>query len=283
MGIFSKFFKKEAKTLPESVIENQIDLIRQNDQYYNEFHDENGNFRYPKFNSPPKALIKIKDRSDLAYLRSMLTPTEKRTLTTSEFFEYYDDILEFEVDELENILSRATVDQLYPYGFIKGKYKQLIDIIYEGEDAEEENRSLIIDTNFKKSMFKSGLIEEIEIKDLENYVELSTSNMTAKEVKEICEKLGLNSKATRDDCEKQIASLGYDRIKKYLPQLGHLSDKFDEFPKFVINLYLNDIKNSINEWHPRLIESVMETVKDNISESELTEMLDVKLTVKTSH
>ena len=61
--MFLKFLTKAAKAVHEGTFEKQANQIQQTDEYYEEFHDENGNFRYPKFNSPPGALIKIKDTS----------------------------------------------------------------------------------------------------------------------------------------------------------------------------------------------------------------------------
>ena len=198
------------------------------------------------------------------------TKEEKASYTIEQFESDFFGA-DIEIEPFWNIFNKLNKTQLEPFGFLKRRGKDLQDLLFEIEDEINDERPyLFLDNEFKEKLFKENCFDIVSFTtdtEKQNYIRNAEDQIRTTTLRELAKKNELKSSLKRDDLIEQFH---LNNIDMNLPKPILTNNNFEKMLLKFANLYIEDIKNSINEWHPLYFDEVWETVA-NESEFELVE------------
>jgi hypothetical protein len=233
---------------------------------------ETGQFRFPNYNADNRFIVKIKDETNYRDLHWYgLSQEEKQSYGLKEFELFYmtPDVY---VESFWEIFDKPKKAHLKPYQFLHEYGEHLRMVI---EELENDNNAQFFEGDF--------LIDELIKKDFANLYEYKNetekynsyieyiNDQPVTTLKEICRKAGLKVSLKKQELADQIIQ---NKIPVEIPKPYILNDSFHAMMKHFYNLYMEDVKNRLDTWHPLYIADVWKEVKLQVECKEIEKMVD---------
>jgi hypothetical protein len=228
---------------------------------------ETGAFRYPKYRSPKSAIVKIADKTNyredfdpIDGLKPNLFDFEYRLTDYLESDDYC--CLELEVsyfdDVFDLIVRRA---ELSPK--LMGMGSELISLAndddwFSGDQIAGLPEGFEIFCEGERRLLEAGLLQTYPVEPgspLESIVQNATlESLTAAQLKEICDRDKLPKTGKKDEL---LARVRAANSSLPLPPVVKLNTrKLESLLDVVTDVYISDIRQSIDRWHPLVIPQV---------------------------
>lgn len=248
-----EYFKAERSAKPGSFDESHF------------VNPKTGKFRFPKYRSPRNALVKVVDTA--SYREDIwpdLDPEEKRSFSI-QAFECHFMGAEIEVDEFFETLSKAANPVFAKWPFLKRKGKELQALWWALEDEQngenpDESPYVFADSSVAKQLLKHGFLQEVPQVSGQKSGDRDREylgRLTVPALKALCEKHGQKPVGRKADLVARLLGI---RDQLELPPVVRTTDRFDALLEELRDAYVQDVRESIDSWHPAVIEDVWEMV-----------------------
>lgn len=218
----------------------------------------NNKFRFPKYKSSTNALVEIIDKTNYS---EDLDPEEKRNYSIKDF-EFRFSGSEIEIAPFWSIFDKKNTSHLEPHRYLKGHGRELSNLIDEFEKAIEYKRNnknyyVVADAEWIDNLLADGYISVYHFSDNEENLKYKTQyllkSFSVEDLKNICKGSGLKTTLKKAQLIDQILSKG---CTLNIPTAVIKNDNFDSMMKKFYHVYIEDIKNTIDSWHPLIIQEV---------------------------
>lgn len=234
-------------------------------------------FKFPKYKSNKNSLIKIQDITDYKNdIWDILEPEEKRTFDIEDFESHYLGA-EIEVDNFYTIFD-TSASHLEPHKYLKGHGMDLYQLIEDFEESmkrkrdKNENQYVLADAEWIEKLLEDGFLSKYNFgsNEEESAYKVEYLNfLTVAELKNICKNAGLKISLKKAELIEQILSTGCP----FTPTTVVIkNNNFDAMMERFCHLYIEDIKKTIDSWHPLVIKDVWSAAYDNL-DNEILEKL----------
>ncbi|MFP4571853.1 MAG: SAP domain-containing protein [Desulfobacterales bacterium] len=269
--IDGKGLNKQNVSFPEKTkTESKFEIKRGKEESYDKswFLNKNNKFKFPKYHSTKDFLVKIKDVTDYQeYWRESDSDIKRNydieKLENEIFYGSLDIIFEIDDDEgmdFWGFMDRLNVKNLKPYEILKDNISIFMEIL------ESNDKYIFPDDEFYHLLFQNGFLSQYEFKDNDKrneYIEKyknNLRNLNVKQLKELSKKRGLKVSLKKQELINQLLEYNdfNDISNPYL-----INDKFKEMVNHFLDLYLNNIRNQIDTFHPLYIQEIWKELQDN--------------------
>jgi hypothetical protein len=230
---------------------------------------KSGGFCYPKYKSPTSAIVKIKDstkyREDFTTLDSPHASWNPMLLFEIEL---YDATLDLELASFEDvfdlIVRRA---ELFPK--LRGLGSELLSLASDPDYFQVETNpnfpsgfKLFVESD--QQLLDAGMLQTFSVEpgsELEKVVRKATvESFNIEKLKKICDENKLPKNGKKDELIARI--LDANSVFPSLPMVTLNSRKLSALLDLMTDIYIDDIKSSIDKWHPLFIKHVWSAAKD---------------------
>lgn len=235
---------------------------------------DNTKFKFPKYKSTKKSLIEIKDESTYKDdIWELLKPDEKRTFSIIDFEKHFD-YSEIEVESFWKIFDKVTIKSV-PY--LKEEDMDIEGLDYDLNEIQSKKKNyLIADNPLAQRLLEDGFLSEYEFKTSEEKQEFEQKALVdhlnflkVSDLKEICKKNGLKTTLKKAELIKQIL---IEKCEVKIPKPFIKNKKYDMLMNKCAQLYIEDVKKTIDTWHPLIIQEVWKAVSTDADFHEVEKM-----------
>ena len=242
------------------------------------FKSEDGKFKFPRYKSEKENLVKIKDITPYSDFWKILDSKEKACFSIKDFDHHYDGdgMIEVQVDDFWDFMKKLKILNLKPYEYLKGHIDGLDYLIFYIEEKPEDVPYIYPKDHLEKTLFKNGILSTYEFKseqEAHEYYKVHLNSLMVTELKELSKNAGLKPSLKKQELIDQLLA---NNIVNNLPKPYIKNEKFDEMINHFYDLYIKDIQNQIDKWHPYYIEAVWLEVQGNMTFPE-TSQLAIKI------
>ena len=236
-------------------------------------NQKTGGFCYPKYRSPTSAIVKIIDSTN--YREDFTTLSDKDDSSDPMFLfelELCDATLDLELTSFEevfdSIVGRA---ELFPK--LRGLGSELIFLAtdpYHFQDEENPdlpNGFQLLREN-DRQIFDAGMLQTFPVdpsSELDTIVrKASIESFNVEKLKRICGDNKLSKSGKKGELIQRILSTK-EVVFESMPLVKVNSRKLNSMLDLMTDIYIDDIKSSIDKWHPLFIKHVWSAAKGSIS------------------
>lgn len=241
-------------------------------------------FKYHKFNSPPNAIVRIEDETDIREYFEYLEPEEKRNFDLLTFLRDLPDFI-FDIEPIEEALEKLRSKDLPNYPFLAGNITDFFELLRDFYD--QPNSFLFPDSIFEEKLIKEGvLIPRDLIKEgfsEEEVKQKLIEGASLDELKNIAKELNIKIPRRRADLEKTLYYYEGKEIWNYFTNPYKFNeDKVGEIIADLINIYVNDIKKTVKDWPYFIQEEIYKEMKEELKNSFISKIvsLDINISFK---
>lgn len=228
-----------------------------------------GGFCYPKYKSPISAIVKIKDstnyREDFTTLSDIDDSSDPMLLFELELYEATLDLelASFE-DVFDFIVRRA---ELFPK--LRGLGSELSSIASDPDHFQDEAnpdfpKGFQLFHENDRQLLDAGMLQTFPVEpgsELEKIVrKASIESFNVEKLKRICDENKLSKSGKKDELIERI--LATKVVFQSMPLVMANSRKLNSLLDLMTDIYVDDIKSSIEKWHPLFIKHVWSAAKD---------------------
>jgi hypothetical protein len=228
-----------------------------------------GGFCYPRYKSPTSAIVKIKDNTNYREDFTALSDIDDANDPMLVFeFELYDAILDLELTSFEeafdSIVRRA---ELFPKLRGLGRDLSLLasdpDYFYDEADPDLPKGFQLFHES-DRQLLDAGMLQTFLVEpgsELETIVrKASVQSFNVEKLKGICDENNLSKTGKKDELIERI--LATKAVFPSMPLVKANSRKINSLLDLMSDIYIDDIKASIDKWHPLFIKHVWSASKD---------------------
>ena len=221
-------------------------------------NSNNNKFRFPKYKSSKNSLVEIIDTTNYG---EDLESEEKRNFNIKEF-EIQFDWADIEIEPFWSIFDKSKTLHLEPHRYLKGHGCELHSLINEFEEAvkHKKNKYVVANAEWIEKLLADGYLSTYNFSNNEEILDYKTQylkSLTVEDLKNICKGAELKTTLKKAQLIEQILSKECD-LK--IPTAVAKNDNFDSMMKKFYHLYIEDIKKTIDSWHPLIIREVWNCV-----------------------
>jgi len=220
------------------------------------FSPKTGKFKFPKYRSPRGALVKIVDVTD--YREDIwidLEPEDKRNFSIEDFEHFCGDA-EIEVEQFNETILKPSHPVLKEIPCLKGKGEELEDLMLVIEDVPPKSEVVLWGADFEMKLFKEGYLQEHQFESPEALVEEQKNFIQrhkVSELKDLCKSIGESTNGKKQELvERLITRIDDIQTPVFLKPTTALFELIDRCR----DAYVDDVRNTIDDWHPTVIKSV---------------------------
>lgn len=228
-----------------------------------------GGFCYPKYKSPTSAIVKIKDSTNYREDFTTLSNKDESCDPMLSFeFELFDATLDLELSSFEDvfdlIVRRA---ELSPE--LRGLGKELMFHATDANHSVLENNANL-PNGFQlfhendRPLMDVGLLQTFPVElgsELDRTVKkMSVDSFSVEKLKSICEENKLPKSGKKDELITRI--LAANSVFHSMPLVRVNSRKLNSLLDLMTDIYIDDIRSSIDKWHPLFMKHVWFAAKD---------------------
>lgn len=228
-----------------------------------------GGVCYPKYRSTTSAIVKIKDSTNYREDFSTLSDADGSSDPMLLFeFELYDATLDLELtsfeDVFDSIVRRA---ELFPK--LRGLGSELLTLATDPDHFQDEENpdlpngfQLLRENDWQ--VFEAGMLQTFPVEPSSELDEIvrkaSVESFNVEKLKRICDENKLPKNGKKDELIERI--LSRKAVFQSMPLVKVNSRKLDSLLDVMTDIYVDDIKSSIDNWHPLFIKHVWSAAKD---------------------
>ncbi len=228
-----------------------------------------GRFRYPKYKSPTSAIVKIKDNTNYREDFTAFSDIDDANDPMLCFeYELYNATLDLEITSFEDVFDSIVRRAELPPR-LQGIGSELLSLasdpdFFPNEDdlGLPEGFHLLHDHDLY--LLEAGMLQTFPIEpgsELENIVrKASVENFNVENLKRICSENTLSKSGKKDELIERI--LAAKAVFQSVPLVRVNSRKLNSLLDLMTDIYVDDIKSSIDKWHPLFIKHVWSDAKD---------------------
>ena len=228
-----------------------------------------GGFCYPKYKSTTSAIVKIKDSTNYREDFTTLSDTDDSSDPMLLFeLELYDATLDLEItsfeDVFDSIVRRA---ELFPK--LRGLGSELLSLATDPDDFQDEEnpdlpKGFQLFRENDRQIFGAGMLQTFPVEpgsELDKIVrKASVESLNVEKLKRICDENKLSKNGKKDELIERI--LAIKAVFQSMPLVKVNSRKLNSLLDLMTDIYVDDIKSSIDNWHPLFIKHVWSAAKD---------------------
>jgi len=267
--VFSRFSKpttnQTTNTPTKKPSKKYTEFKRGKDGTYDKswFVDEYGKFRFPRYKSSKESLVKYKDVSEYKDFWGDLDSNEKKNINKRFEFELNYELIEFEIEDFHDFLDRLSVKHLKKYlikKFDSIYFNDLTEFLIEYKNKISKEKYLF-SNEYTDTLYKNNFLSEYTFssdKEKNEYYIEYINSLNVSDLKELSKKRGLKVSLKKQELINQIIEYNdfNDIPFPYIP-----NEKTNEFINYILSLYLKDIQNQIDTFHPLYIQKMWDVVK----------------------
>jgi hypothetical protein len=228
-----------------------------------------GNFCFPKYRSPKTAIVKIKETTDYSdWYQVDLSPDEVWQVNSSFNHQLNFEHMEFELSSVEDVFdSIVKRAELFPK--LLGLGEQLLPLASEPDDLTSDSIPGLPE-GFKmfyegdRAILDAGLLLTYPIEagsPLEKLIrQETTERATIDQLKRICDRSQLPKGGKKEDLRERV--LASNAAFDLLPVVKLNTRKLESLIDLITDIYIADIKQTIDKWHPLYFKAVWESAED---------------------
>jgi hypothetical protein len=228
-----------------------------------------GGFCYPKYKSPTSAIVRIKDITNYREDFTTLSDADDVSNPMSLFELELDNAnLDLELTSLEDVFdSIVRRGELFPK--LRGLGSELLSLASDPDlFRNEENLGLpkgfqLLNEN-ERGILDAGMLQTFPVEpgsELDEVVrKASVESFNVETLKRICDENKLAKSGKKDDLIERI--LAAKAVFQSMPLVKVNSRKLDSLLDLMTDIYVDDIKSSIDKWHPLFLKHVWSAAKD---------------------
>ena len=227
---------------------------------------KSGKFQFPKYRSSKDALVKVVDSTNYREdIWADLESWEKKDFGIKDF-EYHFIAAEIEIEPFRAIFQKRSNPFFTTYGFLRGQGDQLDLLLDEIEESDTSERDSIgtsfvfAEDKFRKTLLKGGYLRSVEFET--PYAEdtcrrFYLQSLKVDVLKSLCKTASLPTTLRKSELVDQLVSS--DSVAS-IPVAVEKTEKFDELMRALYDAYVDDIRRTVDSWHPAIIKDVWEMV-----------------------
>lgn len=227
-----------------------------------------GGFCYPKYKSPTSAVVKIKDSTNYREDFTTLSDADDSCDPMLVFeLELSGATLDLELSSFEDVFdSIVRRAELFPK--LRGLGSDLLSLATDPDSQAEENPDLpkgfhLLDEN-DRQIFDAGMFQTCPVEpgsELDKLVrKASIKSFNVENLKKICDENKLSKSGKKDELIERI--LAIEANFQSMPLVKVNSRKLNSLLDLMADAYVDDIRSSIDNWHPHFIKHVWSAAKD---------------------
>jgi hypothetical protein len=228
-----------------------------------------GRFRYPRYKSPTSAIVKIKDNTDYREDFTAFSDIDDANDPMLCFeYELYSATLDLELTSFEDVFDSIVRRAELPPR-LQGIGSELLSLASDpGFFPNEDNRGLpegfhLLD-DYELHFLDTGMLQTFPIEpgsELEGIVrKASLESFNVENLKKICDENTLSKSGKKDELIERI--LAAKAVFQSMPLVRANSRKLNSLLDLMTDIYVDDIKSSIDQWHPLFMKHVWSAAKD---------------------
>lgn len=245
-----------------------------------EFLSRSNKFKFPKYSAPKTALVGIKDVTDYREdICRHLEPDEKRDFGIDDFERNFVSA-DIEVESFYSIFDKRNVFQKNSFKYLVGHGSDIELLISEfygtsflQDEIKQTTNYVAADQEWKRKLLENGFLSlhdfKLDKNEFLSYKKQYLTRLTVADLKTMCLERGFRPAHRKGELIEQLLPL---ECEIELPPAVERNDKFDQMLQVFYEMYIEDVKHSINSWHPFIIREVWVAVSTDVGCIEVEEM-----------